>query len=316
MVLLRGPGCCTAAVLLVVLAQVVVLASSKLDQRLKMQELRELCQEESPPGYVQGIFDAGLLSELSSVDWIDWIRRHSDVLVGDGKYCRRVYFTEAKWRSNVAKTPVLALATGWEEGSTNWPAAPPAENVSFGFATDGQDIVSGVQLRTSLNASKSVVVVELRELASRAGRPFLENVGAAKSADTTSSRAGDVLDEVQKPLLSLMDIIERQPFDADLYAAQPNTGSYGWHTDSVDNLVICVAGSKNFQIAGTQLGLPPVVNVTLWPGDAVWVPAGTFHKGVGGHEQSLIWSIGFVGKLWRVRSLHSHHPLTNRMQTV
>ena len=57
MVLLRGPGCCTAAVLLVVLAQVVVLASSKLDQRLKMQELRELCQEESPPGYVQGIFD-------------------------------------------------------------------------------------------------------------------------------------------------------------------------------------------------------------------------------------------------------------------
>eukprot|EP00750_Incisomonas_marina_P006701 INCI14707.1.p1 GENE.INCI14707.1~~INCI14707.1.p1 ORF type:complete len:168 (+),score=32.02 INCI14707.1:640-1143(+) len=151
---------------------------------------------------------AGLLSELSSVDWIDWIRRHSDVLVGDGKYCRRVYFTEAKWRSNVAKTPVLALATGWEEGSTNWPAAPPAENVSFGFATDGQDIVSGVQLRTSLNASKSVVVVELRELASRAGRPFLENVGAAKSADTTSSRAGDVLDEVQKPLLSLMDIIE------------------------------------------------------------------------------------------------------------
>lgn len=109
----------------------------------------------------------------------------------------------------MAKTPVLALATGWEEGSADWPAVPPAGNISYGFATDGQDIVSGVQLRASLNTSQSVVVVELRGLAHQARRPFLEKEVAAKPAEAASSRAAeDVLDEVRKPLLSLMDIIE------------------------------------------------------------------------------------------------------------
>ena len=90
----------------------------------------------------------------------------------------------------------------------------------------------------------------------------------------------------------------RRLADADFYIARPGAGSYGWHFDDVDNLVYCVNGTKRFRVAGTEVGSPVVVDVYMEPGDAVWVPTGNYHIGVGGDEPSIIFSIGFVNTYW------------------
>lgn len=95
-------------------------------------------------------------------------------------------------------------------------------------------------------------------------------------------------------LESLSAVFDTEFIDVEFYVAQPNSGSWGWHCDYLDVLVYCVEGSKRFQVAGTELGSPTVVDVVMSPGDAVYIPATYYHRGVGGDDnQSVIWSIGF-----------------------
>jgi hypothetical protein len=99
-------------------------------------------------------------------------------------------------------------------------------------------------------------------------------------------------------LAAVQDAMERQVADADFYIARPHAGSYGWHFDNVDNLVYCVNGTKRFRVAGTEVGSPVLVDVVMEPGDAVFVPTGYYHIGVGGNEPSIIFSIGIVNQYW------------------
>ena len=67
-----------------------------------------------------------------------------------------------------------------------------------------------------------------------------------------------------------------------------------WHFDLVDNLIYCAAGSKRLRVAGPGVGSPVAVDAMLRPGDALWVPAGHYHRGQGsGAGRSVIWSLGF-----------------------
>ena len=80
----------------------------------------------------------------------------------------------------------------------------------------------------------------------------------------------------------------RTLFDADLYVAGAGAGSYGWHYDAHDALLVCVAGLKSMRVAAPG-ALPGettsiAIDATLQPGDAVFVPAGTYHCGCGGDE--------------------------------
>jgi hypothetical protein len=108
----------------------------------------------------------------------------------------------------------------------------------------------------------------------------------------------DRMSELQPKMKAVEEATGRELADADLYIAQPNTGSYGWHFDDVDNLVYCVNGTKRFRVAGTEVGSPVVVDIMMQPGDAVWVPTGYYHIGVGGSEPSIIFSIGFENDYW------------------
>ena len=85
----------------------------------------------------------------------------------------------------------------------------------------------------------------------------------------------------------------RQVCDVDVYLAGPNAPSYGWHVDSVDNLVVCVKGKKNFRIAGHSPGSQVAYDGILEVGDAVYVPAHAFHNGKGTDGgASIILSVG------------------------
>jgi len=63
----------------------------------------------------------------------------------------------------------------------------------------------------------------------------------------------------------------------------PAGGSYGWHFDAYDSLLICVAGSKRLLVAGVGVGpgehARPKLDVCMRPADAVFIPAGCYHCG-------------------------------------
>ena len=106
------------------------------------------------------------------------------------------------------------------------------------------------------------------------------------------------MDEFKTKLEAVEQATGREVADADFYIARPGAGSYGWHFNSVDNLVYCVNGTKRFRVAGTEVGSELTVDVVMEPGDAVWVPSGFYHIGVGGDEPSIIFSIGFENDYW------------------
>eukprot|EP00966_Prymnesium_polylepis_P181711 4209312-Prymnesium_polylepis.2 len=60
----------------------------------------------------------------------------------------------------------------------------------------------------------------------------------------------------------------------------------GWHFDAHDSLIVCVRGDKRFRIASADAvpgtGAAPAVEVMMTSGDAVFVPAGTYHCGSDG----------------------------------
>jgi ribosomal protein L16 Arg81 hydroxylase len=101
---------------------------------------------------------------------------------------------------------------------------------------------------------------------------------------------------LQTSLFEVEKVVGKPVVDIDFYVAAPFGESYGWHSDEVDNLILCVAGTKKFKISSTVVGSPPTVDVQLNPGDAVWIPAGFLHLGLGTNKQSLIWSIGFKSR--------------------
>ena len=83
--------------------------------------------------------------------------------------------------------------------------------------------------------------------------------------------------------LTLTLTVTRRAFcDADAYctaAGVLSSASLGWHVDDVDVLLVMCRGRKRFRVAGRGFGSPVVIDTVLEPGDALYIPALTFHTG-------------------------------------
>ena len=82
-------------------------------------------------------------------------------------------------------------------------------------------------------------------------------------------------------LQELESICGRRFVDADAYLtrAPHSSSSLGWHVDDVDVLLVMLDGRKRFRVASTHVGSEPIIDVTMAPGDACYIPALTFHTG-------------------------------------
>ena len=81
----------------------------------------------------------------------------------------------------------------------------------------------------------------------------------------------------------LAQLLRRRLFDLDLYVASGGGGSYGWHFDAHDSLLICVGGRKRMRVAAAAARpgdqRPVEIDARMRPGDVVFIPAGCYHCG-------------------------------------
>ena len=82
---------------------------------------------------------------------------------------------------------------------------------------------------------------------------------------------------------TLADTTGRPVLDADAYLTPPRgvSASLGWHVDDVDVLLVMLCGEKRFRVAGSRLGSPTTIDLTMRTGDAIYIPALNFHTGGG-----------------------------------
>ena len=116
----------------------------------------------------------------------------------------------------------------------------------------------------------------------RRGGGYLAEGGDGGDGDGDDARARAVTPELADWLAEL-DGETRRPFcDADVYctpAGGPSTASLGWHVDDVDVLLVMCRGHKRFRVAGRSFGSTVVIDTVLRQGDALFIPALTFHTG-------------------------------------
>jgi hypothetical protein len=87
-----------------------------------------------------------------------------------------------------------------------------------------------------------------------------------------------------------------QPAQVNLYAGAPGAPGLDWHRDPHDVLIIQMAGAKQFlvQPMPRRSGGAVAEAVTLYPGDALWLPRGLPHAARNGGAGSLHASIGLL----------------------
>lgn len=87
-----------------------------------------------------------------------------------------------------------------------------------------------------------------------------------------------------------------QPAQVNLYAGPPGAPGLDWHRDPHDVLIVQMAGTKEFlvQPMSRRFGGPGAEAVTLFPGDALWLPRGLPHAVRNGGAGSLHASIGLL----------------------
>lgn len=104
--------------------------------------------------------------------------------------------------------------------------------------------------------------------------PMSARVSGAGGDESATVGLGSLLAELEQEC-------GRSSVNADAYltcAAHANA-SLGWHVDDVDVLLVMLDGCKRFRVAGTVLGSVAVVDHFMEAGDALYIPALTFHSG-------------------------------------
>ena len=113
----------------------------------------------------------------------------------------------------------------------------------------------------------------------------LENVARAPlSARVASAKHGAVTSELDDWLAALAAQTGRAHRDADAYMTPgpphgSTSASLGWHIDDVDVLLVMLRGTKRFRVAGTAAGSELCIDHVMSCGDAIYIPALTFHSG-------------------------------------
>ena len=99
---------------------------------------------------------------------------------------------------------------------------------------------------------------------------------------TQATMAARVNVEALHPWIeALEEALLRKVLNADAYMTVKNavSASLGWHIDDVDVLLIMLDGRKRFRVGGDQLGSNVIIDHYMEPGDALYIPALTFHSG-------------------------------------
>ncbi len=106
-------------------------------------------------------------------------------------------------------------------------------------------------------------------------------VQAPMSCRVASSGGAHATPRLREWLGELVSRSGRPFLDADAYVTSDRHGSasLGWHVDDVDVLLVMLHGSKRFRVAGRAVGSPVEIDAELAAGDAVYIPALTFHTG-------------------------------------
>ena len=127
-------------------------------------------------------------------------------------------------------------------------------------------------LATALARSQSPIAARVASRGTSGGEQYIFGSGAVTAA-------ADKLAEC----LSMLDEVTHRPFcDADVYLTPKAVGgsaSLGWHVDDVDVLLLMLRGSKRFRVAGRTFGSRVAIDTKLEAGDALYIPALTFHSG-------------------------------------
>ena len=101
----------------------------------------------------------------------------------------------------------------------------------------------------------------------------------------TAAKSGAVTPSLDSWLEALVAATGRAYLDADAYMTPGGvSASLGWHVDDVDVLLVMLRGAKRFRVAGEAVGSEVVVDRILQPGDALYIPALTFHSGGDTHS--------------------------------
>jgi len=114
----------------------------------------------------------------------------------------------------------------------------------------------------------------VREAVSLAGGPISARVASKRDARPAAPWL--------RSFLSSLEFAMGRPYDTgDVYiTASPSaSASLGWHIDDIDVLLIMLRGAKRFRVAGQTVGSEAVIDTVLKPGDAIFIPALTFHTG-------------------------------------
>ncbi|MEY9966678.1 ribosomal protein L16 Arg81 hydroxylase [Streptacidiphilus sp. MAP12-16] len=102
------------------------------------------------------------------------------------------------------------------------------------------------------------------------------------------------------------------PTEVVLFVTPAGNDGFAPHHDSIDVFVVQVNGTKTWKVWGTPQVRPgdegshtleelgePVIEVTLTPGDVLYVPHGTPHAAAANREMSLHLSVGVQPRRWR-----------------
>ena len=134
----------------------------------------------------------------------------------------------------------------------------------------------------------------LRDAAAMSGAPL-----SAKLA--SNARGSFASDELATWLTTLEESTGRRVLDADVYLTSAaehasTSASLGFHIDDIDVFLVMLSGRKRFRVAGRTLGSAVAIDHMMTPGDAIYVPALTFHSGGSAgepSEESLMLSVAF-----------------------
>tara|TARA_R100001086_G_C11816995_1_gene253123 strand:- start:273 stop:932 length:660 start_codon:yes stop_codon:yes gene_type:complete len=93
-----------------------------------------------------------------------------------------------------------------------------------------------------------------------------------------------------------LEELTKMPCDAHIFVSLEKGGKYdnqsfGRHKDTQDNLIVCVEGSQKMQLFREDNPTEIEFEDVFSPGDAIYIPAGRFHKVIGTGKKRL--SISF-----------------------
>ena len=214
--------------------------------------LRKLCAKPIP-GFARGINFKPLETPPEGArTWVEWIRENAAELMDSMKALSE--------KSDEFNREAKSITSNHDKA--NMCSASPN---AWGFSASTHSFASPIALLEALeNPSASVNIPSVFEM------PAL-----------------------QKTIRLLDRALGRPTNGLDFYVAGVGAESFGWHYDHDEDVIVyCVEGIKRFQVSGYYLDDPISVNVTMEPGDAVFIPSYTYHRGSGAETPSVILSIG------------------------